>query len=65
MHKAKWITAMVIAALILILMAQNTQVVTVRLFLWEISMSRIIFFPALVLLGFVLGYMAALFQRRS
>jgi len=29
------------------------------MFFWEISMSRIIFFPLLLLLGFVIGFLVA------
>jgi uncharacterized integral membrane protein len=49
------VITLVLIAFIIIL--QNTQVMTLRLFLWEVSMSRIIFIPLLMLIGFVIGFL--------
>lgn len=47
------------ALLILILILQNTEVVTVRLLFWELSMSRVILILLSTLAGFVSGYLVA------
>jgi uncharacterized integral membrane protein len=61
--KRKLITAAVIVILILILLLQNyqvvTEVVTVRLYFWEISVSQIILIPLTMMVGFVLGFIVA------
>jgi uncharacterized integral membrane protein len=54
--KQKIIALIVLVALLVILMFQNTQEVVFRLFFWRIAMSQIIFLPLAVLLGFFLGY---------
>ena len=54
--KAKTIIILVLVALFLIILFQNTQVVELRLLFWTISMSRIILFPLTLLLGFAIGY---------
>lgn len=59
MKKAKFITTAILAVLFGVLLMQNSQVVSLKLFFWEISMSRIIFFPVLVLIGFVVGFVVA------
>ena len=57
--KRKLITAAVIVILILIFLLQNNQVVTLRLYFWEISMSQIILIPLTMMAGFVLGFIVA------
>ena len=42
--------------LILIILLQNTQVLTMRLLFWEVSMSRIIFVPVILAVGFIFGF---------
>ncbi|UCF30522.1 MAG: LapA family protein [bacterium] len=56
--KAKTIVFLTLLSLSLVLLLQNAQVVSVKFFFWEISMSRVIMFPLLILLGFALGYVA-------
>lgn len=56
MGKAKVITLAVVFGLALIVLLQNTQVVTFRVLFWDLSMSRIIFLPLLVIIGFVIGF---------
>ena len=64
--KPKVIIILVLVGLFLIILAQNTEVVTLRLFFWEIAMSRIIFIPLIMVLGFVVGYVVAkLTESRS
>jgi uncharacterized integral membrane protein len=54
--KFKIIFILILAVLFSIILLQNTQVVTVKLLFWEMSMSRIILVPLLVLFGFVIGF---------
>ncbi|UCE07184.1 MAG: DUF1049 domain-containing protein [bacterium] len=57
--KFKTIIALILVSIFLIILIQNVQVVTLRFLLWKISMSRIIFVPFIMLIGFILGYIAA------
>ena len=57
--KPKYIVILSLAALALIFVFQNTGVVTVRLFVWTITASQIIWIAGLLLLGFLLGYLLA------
>lgn len=45
-----------VGILFFILLLQNTQVVTLHIFFWKISMSRIIFIPLVLFIGFVMGF---------
>ena len=56
MKNPKLITAIVLAVLFIIFLIQNTQVVTLRLYFWKISMSQIILIPLVLILGFIIGY---------
>lgn len=51
--------------LILILIVQNTEVVSVRILFWELSMSRVILILLSALAGFGCGYLLATIGRRS
>jgi len=62
--KAKMILALVLIALILIIVIQNISVVTLRFLLWNITMSRIVFIPMILIIGFILGYIAAKSKKR-
>ncbi len=59
MTKVKFIITAVLAVLFGVLLMQNSEVVSLKMFFWEISMSRIIFFPLLLLIGFVVGFIFA------
>ena len=69
MRERRWsfksIVLIVLAVLVLILFVQNSQVVSVKFFFWELTMSRIIMFPLLVLAGFILGYVLCLTGRKK
>jgi uncharacterized integral membrane protein len=52
----KIISAVVLAVLFVIFLIQNTQVVTLHVYFWEISMSQIILISLVLVLGFILGY---------
>lgn len=63
--KPKIIFFLVIAVLFLIFLIQNTQVVTLRLYFWEISMSQIILIPLAILIGFVLGFIVGKISKKG
>ena len=54
--KPKVLGLLVLLALLLIVIFQNTQEVVFRIFLWKISMSQVILVPLAALLGFFFGY---------
>lgn len=60
----KQITILVIAVLFLIILLQNTQVVTFSLLFWEVRMSQIILLPLMLALGFIGGYLTHSIRRR-
>jgi len=57
--KAKTIVVLVLVALFVIILIENTQVVSLRVFFWKISMSQIILIPLTMLIGFVFGFLVA------
>lgn len=59
MVKPKFIVITTIIVLLLILLLQNSDVVSLKIYFWEVSMSRIIFFPILILIGFIVGFVVA------
>lgn len=61
--KPKILFVIVLLALLLIVLIQNTQVVIFRLFFWSISMSQVILVPLAVLLGFLFGYFIGRTER--
>jgi len=54
--KIKNILITTLIAFLFIILLQNTQVVSIQFFFWNISMSRIILILFIFLLGFVSGY---------
>jgi uncharacterized integral membrane protein len=59
MMRPKFIVVSVLIALFLIILIQNTQVVTLRLFFWKVGMSQIILIPLTMAIGFVIGFIVA------
>jgi uncharacterized integral membrane protein len=55
----KVIAAIVVGILFLIFLFQNTDVVTLRLYFWQISMPQIILIPVVLLIGFAGGFIVA------
>lgn len=53
--KPKTIVLIILFILFLVFLIQNTQVVTLKFYFWEISMSQIILIPLSLLVGFVAG----------
>jgi uncharacterized integral membrane protein len=59
MMRPKFIVVLVLIALLLIILIQNTQVVTLRLFFWKVGMSQIILIPLTMAIGFVVGFVVS------
>jgi uncharacterized integral membrane protein len=59
MMRPKFIVVLVLIALLLIILIQNTQVVTLRLFFWKVGMSQIILIPLAMAIGFVVGFVVS------
>jgi uncharacterized integral membrane protein len=57
--KPMTIVILVLVALFVIILVQNTQVVTLRLLFWKLGMSQIILVPLTMLIGFILGFIVA------
>jgi uncharacterized integral membrane protein len=55
----KTIALLFVVTLLIVILLQNTQIVTVKLFFWEVSMSRIILLPLVLVIGFVAGFIVA------
>ncbi|HOD67188.1 MAG TPA: LapA family protein [candidate division Zixibacteria bacterium] len=55
------------ALLALILIVQNTAVVTFRFLVWQMSISQVLLIPLVLALGFAIGMLAypLLFRRRT
>jgi uncharacterized integral membrane protein len=61
--KPKIVLVIVLLALLLLVLFQNTQEVIFRIFFWKISMSQVILVPLAVFLGFLFGYFVAKAER--
>ena len=57
--KLKSIIIIILLAIFIVVLLQNTQVVTLKLLFWNIQMSRIILFPITLVLGFIIGFITA------
>jgi uncharacterized integral membrane protein len=64
--KPKILIITIAILLLLVILVQNTQVVTLRLFFWEVSMSQIILISLTLLIGFVIGFIVTtVLSKRS
>jgi uncharacterized integral membrane protein len=61
--KFKSILALIIFILVAVIFIQNTEVVEFKIYFWKIQMSRIILLPAILLIGFIIGYIVAKVNR--
>jgi uncharacterized integral membrane protein len=55
----KGIIAGLLLVLFLVVLGQNTEVVTLRFLIWKISMSRIVLMLLSMLIGVVMGFVVA------
>jgi uncharacterized integral membrane protein len=53
----------IILLLVIIIFIQNTEVVDFKIYFWQLSMSRIILLPSLVIIGFIVGFITAKIHR--
>ncbi len=62
--KPKTIIVLILLALFLIILLQNTKVVKIQLLFWKIEMSRIIMLPITLFLGIVIGFIIGKTKKR-
>ena len=62
--KPKIMALIILIALLLVLIIQNSQETVFRVFFWRISAPQIIFVPLAVVLGFFLGYFLGRSDRK-
>lgn len=58
--KAKIILFLVLVILAAIIFIQNKDEVTYRVFFWKITISQMVLLPLIALVGFFIGYIAAI-----
>jgi putative membrane protein len=63
--RPKTIIILILLLFCLVILIQNTQVVTLRVLFWHITMSRILLIPLLLVIGFVVGYLMAAVKGRQ
>ncbi|MBP1748665.1 MAG: hypothetical protein H6Q52_1204 [Deltaproteobacteria bacterium] len=59
----KLIVILVLVGLLLILIIQNVQNISLNIFFWNIMMPQVILVLILFALGFVIGFLAAKMKR--
>ena len=59
----KGVIILVLVVLCLVVFFQNTEVVTFKLFFWELSMSRIVMLLFTLIVGIIIGYVIATLRR--
>jgi uncharacterized integral membrane protein len=64
MNARTW-TIIILLFLCAVVLLQNMEVVTFKVFFWDITMSRIIAFPLLVLMGMIIGFTVAKLTGRA
>ena len=52
----KGVVILVLVVLCLVVFFQNTEVVTFKIFFWELTMSRIVLLLITLIVGIVIGY---------
>lgn len=60
----KTIVVFILIVFFAVILIQNTQVVTMRIFFWKIAVSEVILVPSLLLLGFVVGFLVAKWKSK-
>ncbi|KPL19609.1 MAG: hypothetical protein AMJ92_02310 [candidate division Zixibacteria bacterium SM23_81] len=63
--KPKTVIIVLLLLLSLVILIQNTEVVTLRVLFWHVSMSRILLIPLLMIVGFAVGYLVAALRRKK
>ena len=57
--KAGTIIVVVLMTLLVIILMQNIEIVTFKILFWEIGISRALFFLAVFIIGFLVGFIYA------
>ena len=57
--RPKVIAIIVISALALIILLQNLQTVTFRLFFWKVEVSQLLLVLLMLIIGYILGFLTA------
>jgi uncharacterized integral membrane protein len=57
--RPKVIAIIVISALALIILLQNLQTVTFRLFFWKVEVSQLVLVLLMLIIGYILGFLTA------
>ena len=55
----KTIVILIVCILIFIVLVQNTDIVTLRLFFWSEKLPQFILLPIMLAVGFIVGYIVA------
>ena len=63
--RPKTIVSLVVLAVILVVLLQNTTVITLRFLFWDTQISQAIVGILLLVLGIVVGYVLAKIPRRK
>ena len=64
--KVRYVIVLILLALLIIFVLQNTKVVEVQFYFWQLSMSRALMLIGVCILGFVGGWLARIFyENRS
>ena len=62
--KPKTIIILVLIVLAVIIIIQNSEMVTLHLLFWKIMMNRIIFISFLLVVGFLIGFLVAKLTKK-
>ncbi|KPL15059.1 hypothetical protein AMJ74_02260 [candidate division WOR_3 bacterium SM1_77] len=62
--KLKSIILVILGILAFVIIMQNTRVVTVQLFFWQLVMSRIVLILVMMAIGVAIGYIIARAGRK-
>jgi uncharacterized integral membrane protein len=65
MRILKLSVAALVVLLLLMVVVQNTEVVTLRFFVWQLKMSQVVLLPLAILTGFLLGFLLAKWRGRG
>lgn len=63
--KPKAIIILILFVPVIIVLLQNTQVVTLQLLFWKVQMSRVIFIPVIFAIGLIVGFVLCKIRSRS
>ena len=64
LHKIKWLSLSLILALLILLVAQNTGITTIRFLGWEMEAPRMILISAIGLAGYIAGVLTILLVQK-